>query len=313
MNIVVLDDLDRMFATSQQVDALRELGDVTVYTDSAPSTEQLVGRLQDAEVVVANRERTAFSRSLLSRLPSLRLIAQTGHGLGHIDLDAARELGVEVAPTHGGSVQSVVELTLGLMLACTRSIALHDRQMRAGRWQPDPGRELHGRRLGIVGLGKVGTALVPVVQALGMEPVVWGRSSTLDHAAALGIAVTDDLDELLGISDMVTIHLRSTPETHGLLDARRLRLLQPGAILINTSRGAIIDEKALVAALSEGRLTAGLDVFTEEPLPPDHPFLSLDNLVLTPHIGWVTKDTYDRFIAGCVENILTYASRSSQR
>lgn len=306
MNIVVLDDFDRMFARSPRLEPLHQLGTVTIYTEPAPSEADLVQRLQTAEVVIANRERTQFTRSLLAQLPHLRLIAQTGHGLAHIDLDAARELGVEVRTTHGGSVQSVVELALGLMLACVRTIPLHDRRLRAGEWQPEAGRELHGKRLGILGLGSVGSALVPVAQALGMSVVAWGRQSSAERAADLGVQAIADLDDLLPMVDVVSIHLRSTAATDGLLDARRLTMLRPGVVLINTSRGAIVDEDALVAALREGRLAAGLDVFQSEPLPPDHPFRALDNVVLTPHIGWATDDTYDRFISGCVENILAF-------
>lgn len=306
MNIVVLDDFDRMFAQSPRLEPLHQLGTVTIYTEPAPSEADLLQRLRTAEVIIANRERTQFTRSLLAQLPHLRLIAQTGHGLAHIDLDAAGEFGVEVRVTHGGSVQSVVELALGLMLACMRTIPLHDCRLREGHWHPEAGRELHGKRLGILGLGSVGTALVPVAQALGMNIVAWGRQSSTKRAAGLGVQVVADLDDLLPMVDVVSIHLRSTPATDGLLDARRLALLRPGAVLINTSRGAIVDETALVAALSDGCLAAGLDVFQSEPLPPDHPFRTLDNVVLTPHIGWVTHETYDRFISGCVENVLAF-------
>ncbi len=303
IEIVVLDDFDRVFERSPRLDPLRQMGRLTVYTQPAPSETALIERLEHADVVIANRERTAFGRGLLSRLPRLRLIAQTGHGVAHIDLAAAEEFGVAVRTTHGASVSSVVELAFGLMLACLRALPLHDRRLRQGVWRPEPGRELGGKRLGILGLGEIGSALVPVARAFGMEAVAWGRRASLDRARQLGIPGYADLDELLSLADIVTVHLRLTPETRGLLDARRLALLKPGAVLVNTSRGPTVDESALVAALREGRLAAGLDVFDTEPLPPRHPLLDLDNVVLSPHIGWVTHDTYERFIVGCVENV----------
>ncbi len=304
--VVALDDLDHMFDGSPLLDPLQDIATVTVYTDHASSEAETVRRLEGAEVVVLIRERTPITRSLLEQLPALRLIAQTGRGLAHIDVEAARERGVAIATTPGGSAQSVAELAVGLMLACLRSIAAGDRQVRTGVWQPQPGTTLQGKQLGILGLGEIGTALVPIAQGFGMSVAAWGRARTREQARQLGIAAYDDLDNLLRDVDIVSIHLRLTPETRGLLDARRLALLRSGAVLINTSRAGIVDGSALRAALETGDLMAGLDVFEREPLPQDDPLAQFDNVVLSPHIGWVTRDTYQRFISGCVENVAAF-------
>ncbi len=233
------------------------------------------------------------------------MIAQTGGGGSHLDLAAATARGIVVSGTRG-SAASTPELTVGLMLAAMRRIPYSDAEMRAGRWSQFVGRELAGKRLGVVGLGKIGSQVARVCRAIGMDVAAWSPTLTPERAAAVG-AVGQDLDTLLAESDVITVHLRLTPTSRGILTREKLALMKPDALFVNTARAALIDEVALVEMLQTGRLWgAALDVFSVEPLPSDHPLRSLPNVVLTPHIGWVAEDSYQVFIAGVVENILAY-------
>jgi phosphoglycerate dehydrogenase-like enzyme len=197
-------------------------------------------------------------------------------------------------------------LTVALMLAAMRRIPYGDAELRAGRWSQFVGRELAGKRLGVVGLGRIGSQVARVCAAMGMEVRGWSPSLTAERAEAVG-AQSQDLDALLAESDVVTVHMRLTPTSRGTLNRERLTLLKPSALFVNTARAALVDEGALIEMLQDGRLWgAALDVYAEEPLPPNHPLLALPNVVLTPHIGWVAEDSYRVFIEGVVENILAY-------
>lgn len=300
MRIAILDDYEGAWSQSPLLSRLQELGQTVVYTDPGDAREQLRG----VQVAVANRERTRFPAELLREMPALRLIAQTGTGVAHIDVAAATALGIAIATTPNQSAASVAELTFGLLLAVARRIPYGDGWLRHGRWRPTLGVELAGRTLGIVGLGAIGAAIARRALAFDMRVLAWGREGSARQAAELGVTYVPDLDDLLRQADVVTLCLRLTPETRGLLDARRLGLMKPGVLLINTARGALVDEVALVAALQQGRLGgAGLDVFATEPLPPDHPLTRLENVVLSPHVGWVTAGVYSRFIREVVASV----------
>ncbi len=303
--IVVADDYNDVYAAAPAVDRLRERATVTIHTTMPTSLDAWVERLQDATIAVANRERIPLKAPLLDRLPNLEMIAQTAGGGSHLDLAAATERGILVTGTSGASA-STAELTIGLILAAMRRIPYGDAELHAGRWSQFVGRELAGKRLGIVGMGRIGSQVARVCVAMGMSVQAWSPSLTDERAARVG-ATYQDLETLLAVADVVAVHLRLTPTSRGLLSREKLALMKPSALFVNTARAALMDEDALVEMLQSGRLWgAALDVFAEEPLPPDSPLLSLPNVVLTPHVGWVAEDSYGVFIEGVVENILAY-------
>lgn len=269
---------------------------------------QLVARLREHEIVVAMRERTVFDAALLSQLPKLKLLVTTGMANASIDMDAARRQGVTVSGTRG-VVGPAAELAWALLLALARRIPAEVENLRAGgeRWQLAVGTGLAGKTLGVVGLGKLGSLVAGYGRAFGMTVVGWSRNNTPERSAALGISFAATLDDLLGRSDVVTLHLTLTSGTTGIIGARALGLMKPGALLVNTSRGPLVDEVALVDALATGRIGgAALDVFDREPLPADHPFRTLPNVVATPHLGYVTEETYRIYYGDAVEDIAAW-------
>ena len=303
--LVIPDDYNDVYDSAPQLAPVRDRCDVRVFTEPHRSLDELVGRMGDAEMIVANRERLPLGAPLFDRLPTLRLIAQTGGGGAHLDVGAATERGILLAGT-AGSGDSTVELALGLMLAAMRRIPYGDAELRAGRWSQFVGRELAGKRLGVIGLGRIGGQVARVCTALGMVVSAWGPTLTPERALAAG-AEYRSLDDLLAEVDVVSVHLRLVPETHGLLTREKLARLKPSALFVNTARAAIVDEAALAEMLRDGRLWgAALDVFSEEPLPASHPLVGLSNVVLTPHVGWVSEGSYAQFFASIVENLLAY-------
>lgn len=280
-------------------------GDVTVFGGPIGGPEALVEALRPFDVVCAMRERTALPASVIERLPNLRLLVTTGMQNASIDVDAARARGIVVSGT-GSVAEATVELTWALILAAARHVAVHDRAMRAGGWQEQLGTGLARRRLGVIGLGKNGTRVAAIGLAFGMDVVAWSQHLTEERAAVAGARLVS-LDQLLATSDVVTIHLRLSERTHHLLDRGALRRLRPSAILVNTSRGAIVDELALVDALREQRIGgAALDVFDDEPLAVDHPLRGLPNVVLSPHVGYSTDENLRRFYTETVEAIVAW-------
>lgn len=292
MRVAILDDIHNAYATTPGVRRLRERAEVTIFTAPFRTSEKLRG----FDALVANRERTRFTRGLLAELPELRIIAQTGNHAHHIDLAAAAERGVIVARASGGFSYGAAELAIGLALALMRQIPAADREMKQGVWRTPMTPVLHGKTLGIVGLGRVGRHVATLGAAFGMTVLAWSRG-----------AAPHELDDLLRAADVVSIHATLSAETRGLLDARRIGLMKPTSYLINTARSAIVDEQALVTALSEGKIAgAGLDVFEQEPLPPGHPLTKLPNVVLTPHLGWPTDEAYERFADAAADVLLAY-------
>jgi phosphoglycerate dehydrogenase-like enzyme len=258
------------------------------------------------------RERTPFGADLLARLPRLRLLVTTGMANPSIDLDAAAARGVVVCGT-GGLPSPTAELTWALILALLRHVPEEDARMRAGGWQATVGTELAGRTLGVIGLGRLGRRVAAVGRAFEMDVLAWSQNLAPDDARAAG-AEPEGRDELLARSDVVTIHLRLSDRTRGLIGAAELARMKPSAVLVNTSRGPIVDETALVAALRDGTVAgAGLDVYDTEPLPPGHPLLSAPNTMLTPHLGYVTAGTYARFYADAVEDIAAFQRGAPMR
>jgi phosphoglycerate dehydrogenase-like enzyme len=292
--VAILDDYQ---AVAREYGDWDSLGvEVVVFTDHLDGDDELIERLRPFDIVMAMRERTPFPRARLERLSNLRLLVTSGMGNAAIDTEAARELGITVAGT-GGTPTHTAELTWGLILAVARHIPAEDRAIRDGGWQHTVGLELAGLTLGVIGLGRLGSQVARIGEAFGMDVIAWSQN--------LETPVTKQ--ELLRRSDIVTIHLRLSERTRGLIGAAELAQMKPSALLINTSRGPIVDEAALVAALQAGEIAgAGLDVYDVEPLPPDHPLRSAPNTVLTPHVGYVTGASYRAFYGDAVEDIAAF-------
>jgi phosphoglycerate dehydrogenase-like enzyme len=267
--------------------------------------DTLADKLIGFDIIVAMRERTPFSKELIERLPRLRLLVTTGMRNASIDLAAATFKQVAVCGTRGGG-PSTAELAWGLILSLMRHIPGEYEAVRSGRWQSTIGVELKGKTLGLLGLGNLGSHMATIANAFGMKVIAWSQNLTADRAAQFKARLAAK-DELFSQSDVLSIHLQLSDRTRGLVGARELSLMKATAYLINTSRGPIVDEAALLQTLRSHRIAgAGLDVYSEEPLPRAFPFASLDNVVLTPHLGYVTKDTYEVFYQDAVEDITAF-------
>jgi phosphoglycerate dehydrogenase-like enzyme len=302
LRVAILDDYQEVAQHYADWSSLPPGSDVRFFRDHLSSEDDLVLRLVSFEAIVAMRERTPFPRSLLTRLPNLRLLVTTGARNAAIDVRAAKELGITVAGTEGLPYPTA-ELTWALILALTRHVPAEDRAVRAGHWQTSVGTGLQGKTLALLGLGRLGTQVARIGRAFGMRAIAWSPNLTATRAESGGAELVSR-DELFRHADVLSIHLVLSDKTQALVGASELGLLKRTALLINTSRGPIVDEGALIAALSSGALGgAGLDVFDLEPLPANHPFLSLKNTVLTPHLGYVTRETYGIFYAQALEDI----------
>lgn len=303
VRIVIPDDYPPAFAGTGALEELRGLGHVELFGSKASGSDEIVERLAGAHFAVNVRSYTVFDAALLDRLPELRMIAVFGAGTDNIDAAQAARLGIGVTNAPGANARSVAEHTWALTLAVARRLPLHERGLRDGAWSHHGGIELEGKTFGVVGLGYIGRHVARIAAGFGMRVLGWSPTRDDERARSAGVELVE-LDTLLRTADVVSLHVAVGERTRGLLDARALALLKPSAILINTARGALIDEPALVAVLSERRLWgAGLDVFVEEPLPPGHPLTHLDNVVITPHAGWVTDESRARLLRVPVENI----------
>lgn len=305
LRVAVLDDYQAVALEMADWSELQQDTQVRVFCDHLDSSDAVVERLRDFEIVAAMRERTPFPRVLLERLPKLRLLVTTGMRNASIDLDAATDLGILVCGT-GGPGYPTAELTWGLILALMRQIPREDAAIRRGQWQTTVGVGLQGKVLGLLGLGRLGSQVAKIGSAFGMSIIAWSQNLTTERATQVG-ATLRTKDELFFESDVLSIHVRLSDRTRHLVGAHELGLMKSTAYLINTSRGQIVDEEALVQALEARRIAgAGLDVFDEEPLAPDHPFTKLDNTLLTSHVGYVTEETYRVFYGETVEDITAY-------
>lgn len=305
LRCAILDDYQQVALSMADWSGLKDRIEIDSFSAHTGAGDEAAGRLKDYDIVIAMRERTVFDADLLGKLPKLKLLITTGMVNASIDMQAASELGISVAGTRG-TVGPAAELTWGLLLALMRHIPAEMANFRAGgdRWQLSVGGGLKGRTLGIVGIGKLGQLVAGYGKAFGMNVIGWSRSNTPEKSAELGIGFALSLDHLLGASDVVTLHLPLTAQTKGLIGRREIGLMKQGAVLLNTSRGPLIDEAALIEALENRRISgAGLDVFDREPLPADHPFRRLPNVVATPHLGYVTEETYRVYFQDAVEDI----------
>ena len=303
MRVAILDDVHHAYEATNGVHRLRDRAEVKIFTGPFGAPSELRG----FDALIANRERTRFTRSLLQELPDLRIIAQTGNHAYHVDLAAAEELRIIVAKAAGGFCRSAGELAIGLMLAVMRKIPFADSEVKTGRWPTPMTHVLHGKTLGIIGLGHVGRHVAKIATAFEMRVLAWGRRLTAEEARKAGVECCQ-LDHLLRSSDVVSIHATLSEETRGLINADQLALMKPSSFLINTARGPIVDEGALCAALVSGQIAgAGLDVFDAEPLPIGHSLAKLSNVVLTPHLGWPTDEMYSQFADAAADILLAYA------
>lgn len=305
LRIVVLDDYQRVAETMGKWDEIPAAVELVTIDRHIGTVPELIDAIGDADVVVAMRERTALTAEVFAGLPALRLVVTTGPYNTVIDIAAANAAGIEVRGT-GGYLSPTSEHTWALILSLLRHVPAEDRSIRSGGWQHTLGTELAGKVLGIVGLGRVGTAVARVAHAFDMDVIAWSPNLEADRAAEHGVRAVGR-EELFSTADVVTVHMVLSERTRGLVGARELGEMRPTAILVNTSRGPLVDEEALVSALERDAIGgAALDVFVTEPLPPDHPLRRLDNTVLTPHVGYVSDGLYDLFYTEIVECIAAW-------
>lgn len=302
VKIAILDDYQGVALKLADWSTLARRAQIDVFRDHLADTEAVIRRLVPYQVVCVMRERTPLSRDIIERLPNLRLIASTAPRNASIDLEAAAARGIKVVHT-GYFGSPTVELTWALILAGARHITAEAAAVRGGGWQRTLGDDIAGKTLGIIGLGNLGSKVAKVALAFGTQVIAWSQNLNAERAAAVGATLVSK-DELLRQADIVSIHLVLSDRTRGLIGARELALMKPDARLINTSRGPIVVEAALIEALNEGRIAgAAIDVYDTEPLPVEHPYRRIPNLLATPHIGYVTRGLYERFYRDTLSNI----------
>ncbi|MGQ0676377.1 MAG: D-2-hydroxyacid dehydrogenase family protein [Rhodospirillales bacterium] len=306
--IAVLDDWQGIARESADWSELSKRAEVVFLRDALAGEDDAAEKLKDFDILLTMRERTAFPASLVRRLPKLKMLGMTGMRAASIDTAALASSGVTVCYTGGGGPGAgTAELTLGLMLAAARGIPAGDAAIKNGRFQDGvpPGFELAGKTVGIVGLGRLGSRVARYCRALDMRVIAWSKNLTAEKAQAAGAALVSK-DELLTTADVVTLHLVLSDRTRGIIGAAELQRMKHGAVLVNTSRGSLVDEAALLAELGAGRLIAALDVYDREPLPADHPLRRAPNLVTTPHLGYGTVETFKDFYGQSVENAVAF-------
>ena len=302
--LAILDDYQRVALEMADWNSLADV-EITVFDDNEADLDKLAARLQPFEIIAAMRERTPFPRALFERLPNLKLMVTTGMRNAAIDMKAAADHGVTVCGT-AGNTESTVEMIWALIQAVVRRLPQEDRATRLGRWQTSVGWTLAGRTLGLVGLGRLGARTAAIANFFNMRVIAWSENLTAEHAAECGAELVTK-EELLAQADIVSIHLVLSKRTRGLIGANDLARMKPDAYFVNTSRGPIVDEAALIENLRAGRIGgAALDVFDQEPLPKDHPFLGLENVIISPHMAYVTEENLKEFHEQTVEDIAAW-------
>lgn len=302
MRIAILDDYQDVALKLGDWSRIRAKHEVVSFREHIADDDKLIAALKDFDVVCMMRERTPIMKPQIERLPNLKLIVTTGNHNASLDADTARKRGITVCGT-GSSGHATSELTIGLMLALSRRLIDHHNSVRSGGWQIGLGEDVRGKTLGIIGLGKLGQQVGKVAKALGMNVVAWSQNLT-DEKAAAGGATRLEKADLFAKADFITLHYKLSPRSVGIVGAADIARMKPTAFLINTSRGPLIEEHALIAALQEGRIAgAAIDVYDIEPLPAAHPFRRLPRLITTPHVGYVSRENYDVYFREIVENI----------
>ncbi|MBT2339779.1 MULTISPECIES: D-2-hydroxyacid dehydrogenase family protein [Pseudomonas] len=307
VQIAVIDDWQDVARDVVDWSVLDSVGPVTFVHDYPADRDTLGERLQHFDVICVMRERTVFDEGLLRRLPNLKLLLTGGMRNAALDLQAATELGIQVCGTESYK-HAAPELTWALIMALTRNLVQEANALRAGMWQQGLGGDLHGKTLGILGLGSIGTRVAQFGQAFGMRVIAWSENLTAERAAEAGVTYVNK-QALFEQADILSIHVVLSERNRGLVDAQALGWMKPEALLVNTARGPIVDETALIDALRHKRLGgAALDVFAQEPLPCDHPLRTLENVLATPHIGYVTRQNYQRFYSQMIEDLQAWAA-----
>lgn len=297
MRVAVLDDYQGVAGDRTDWEIVKDDVDITVFDDHIFDEDAIAERLKDFEIICAMRERTPFPRSQLEKLPNLKLLITSGMRNRGIDTAAANEMGVMVCGTPSVG-RPTADLAWGLILGLARQIPMEDRRVRAGGWQETIGTSLQGKTLGIAGLGNLGSRMAAVAKAFEMDVIAWSQNLTAEKCAEHGVELVSK-DDLLARSDFITIHLILSDRTRGVFGAAELAKMKPTAYIVNTSRGPIIDEDALAAALRNNTIAgAGIDVFSVEPLPADNQFRNLENMIVTPHLGYVEAANYDAYFGG---------------
>lgn len=302
MRVAILDDYQNKALASADWSLISDQTEIKVFTDHLFNEDLIVKRLEDFEIICAMRERTPFTSSLIKRLPKLKLIISSGMRNRGIDIEAAKNNNIVVCGTKSVG-KPTAELAWGLILALARKIAAEDMNVRAGGWQESIGEGLIGKTLGIAGLGNLGSRMAKIAKAFDMNVIAWSQNLTQERCEELGVKFVDKEGLLLN-SDFLTIHLILSERTRGIFSADDLSCMKSTAYIINTARGPIVDEDALINALKNKTIAgAGIDVFSVEPLPADHPFRHLQNTVVTPHLGYVEEENYGAYFSGYVEAI----------
>lgn len=314
LKAAILDDYQNVALSLADWGRLKGKVEITVFNDNIADLDQVAKRLAPFDILILNRERTPFPKELIDKLPNLKLLLTSGMVNRSIDVAAANARGVPVCGSRSSS-SSTPELTWGLLLACARQIPRENRNVIEGRWQETVGIGLQGRTLGVCGLGNLGTPVAKIGLAFGMKVTVWSTNMTQERADKQLPGVTAvSKDELMSGSDFITIHMPHSPKSEGIIGKADIAKMKKTAYLINTSRGPIVDEEALYAAVREGRIAGcGLDVYSVEPLPKDAPVRSLPNSVLTPHLGFVEVDAYRRHFAEAIANIEAWMAGKPER
>ncbi len=312
--IAVIDDYQNIAFECADWEPVRSQAQVTVFNKPWASEDDLVDKLREFNIIMLLRERTAFPARVLERLPNLKLIAMTGARTSSLDLEACAKLGILVSYTSSHPSTPTAELAIALMLSCARALPQAMQNIKNGRWQEDLplGFALEGKCLGIVGLGKLGSRVARIAQAIGMETVAWSQNLTTEKASEHGVRRVEK-SELFALADVVSVHLTLSDRTRGVIGREELSQMKQGAILVNTSRGPLVDEAALLEALESKRIIAGLDVYDVEPLQVNHPFRSLPNVVATPHLGYVVDEALRHLYQENVANVLAYLAGTPQR
>ncbi len=306
LTIVVPGDDPPQIQGSSAVDRLRRLGDLTLYTDRPASFEEKIERVKDADVIVNTRSLVTWRREEFAALPKLRLIAVCSIGVDNIVLEAVSDHRVVVSNQPGKIEPFVAEHTIGLMFAVAKRVGFQTAELRAGRWANLKNIYLRGKTLGVIGTGPTGSQVAELANAMGMRVIAWTFHPSLERAKRLGVEFVE-LDDLLQQSDVVSLHVRLTEDTENMIGAREFDLMKPGALFVNVGRGRLTDHDALVSALNSGHLAgAALDTFDVEPLPADHPLLSCDQLVMTPHVADQTPEGVEAFNQGVVDNVIAF-------
>jgi phosphoglycerate dehydrogenase-like enzyme len=310
--IVVPGDDPPQIAGSAHLDRLHEHGDVVLYGSLPTDDDELLKRAKDAVVIVNSRGTVNWRKNVLEQLPKLKMIATCSIGVDCIDLDAAREQGIVVSNIPGRTAPVVAEHALALLLATARRLAFRTSELKAGRWVQKFDTTLYGKTLGVIGTGNIGSAMIRLAKGIGMDVIAWSYHPNEEKAEQLGFRYVDR-DELLKTSDAISLHVKLTDDSRGLIGSRELSLMKPGCLLVNTARGALVETDALVEAIQSGHLGgAGLDVFDIEPLPADHPILDCEQVVLTPHSADQTPEGVDLLNGGAVDNAIAFLKGQPQ-